>query len=106
MQKHFSKSFESLNSSATFVPAPQKDDTRFFNRIRKGDLKAWIEEEFTCIERYRMTRLDQETYAVLSEADNNLLSRSKNLKFKKILDNPSYDPLWEDQSDETYLYIS
>ena len=71
MQRYFSKTFESMDDSNTFVPAPQKDDTLFFDRIRKRDLKAWIEEEFTCIERYRMTRLEIDTYSTLAKAESN-----------------------------------
>lgn len=92
MQKFCSKTFESLNDSTNFVAAPEKDNIPFFKRTRRYARKAWKEEEFTCIERYRLNRLNRDTYKTLSHADH---LHESNLKFNRIFGNPSYDPLWE-----------
>lgn len=68
VQRFFSKAFESLDAS-DFVAAPESDKIPFFARIRQYARKAWKEEEFTCIERYRMTRLCRDTYSSLQQVE-------------------------------------
>lgn len=50
---------------------------------------------------YNLNRLSRDTYVDLSISQQDEEVRD----WKKIWDNPSYDPLWQNQSPEKYLYV-
>ena len=94
-----------------FVPAGDPVTGCYFERLRRGDHKAWLNEETVLKDEYDIHRLDDHSYNTLVSTKpvkhlEKEKGASRNRKMKKVWDDASYDPLWGQNVASQYLYIS
>ena len=91
------------------VPAGDPEQATYFERLRKSDCKAFLNEELALRQNYGIYRMNKDSLKRLKKQFKEQRKQGSVLtqkRIKKIWDDASYDPLCNEQMANKYLYIS